>query len=159
MEKSFMSFILTFILMFIFWVLLSGHFGLILMVSAVVFSLLVAYLSHDLLLGRASLSALVGTSVRFLVYLPWLFWEIAVANFDVIYRTLHPGMLIDPEMVTFDPKLKSDVGITILANSITLTPGTVTVVAVKKGDFKVHSLTKGADMGPMVKKVKWIEGE
>ncbi len=154
-----MSFILTFILMFIFWVLLSGHFGLILMVSAVVFSLLVAYLSHDLLFGKASLSTLVAKSVRFLIYLPWLFWEIVVANFDVIYRTLHPGMLIDPEVVTFDPQLKTDIGVTILANSITLTPGTVTIEARRKGEFKVHSLTKGADMGAMVEKVKWIEGE
>ncbi len=154
-----MSFILTFILMLIFWVLLSGHFGLILVVSAVIFSLLVAYLSHDLLLGGVGLSSLIIKSVRFIAYLPWLFWEILLANFEVIYITLHPGMKIDPEVIEFDPALKTDVGITILANSITLTPGTVTIEAGKKSGFKVHSLTKGADLTEMVTKVKWIEGE
>ncbi len=154
-----MSFVLTFILMFIFWVLLSGYFSLILIVSALVFSLFVAYLSHDLLLGGVGLSSLLRKSFRFLIYLPWLFWQIVIANFDVVYRTLHPAMLIDPEMIEFDPALKTDVGITVLANSITLTPGTVTVVAGQKSGFKVHSLTKGADMNAMVEKVKWIEGK
>ena len=124
--------------MFIFWVLLSGYFGLILIVSALLFSLLVAYLSHDLLFGGVVLSSFIKKSYRFIIYLPWLSWQILVANFDVIYRTLHPAMLIDPEVIKFDPALKTDIGITILANSITLTPGTVTI-----DDKTVTLLNKG----------------
>jgi multicomponent Na+:H+ antiporter subunit E len=51
----------------------------------------------------------------------------AKANFDVAYRVLHPKMPISPGIVKVKTKLKSEIGIAFLANSITLTPGTFTV--------------------------------
>mgnify|MGYP001104138293 CR=1 FL=1 len=63
----------------------------------------------------------------FLVYTIVLFWEIIKANFDVAYRILHPKMPIKPGIVVIKTSLKSDIGKLILANSITLTPGTFTL--------------------------------
>jgi len=67
------------------------------------------------------------------VYLPVFVWEMAKANFDVAYRVLHPRMPINPGIVRVKTKLKSDMGKAILSNSITLTPGTLTVDI--KGDI------------------------
>ena len=63
----------------------------------------------------------------FAVYLPRFLWECLKANLDVAYRVLHPNLPINPGIVKVETKLKSDAGLTFLANSITLTPGTLTV--------------------------------
>ena len=62
-----------------------------------------------------------------LVYLIVLFWEVIKANFDVAYRVIHPKMPIKPGIVVIETRLKSDIAKMILANSITLTPGTFTL--------------------------------
>ncbi len=60
-------------------------------------------------------------------YIPIFIWELVKANFDVAYRVIHPSMPIKPGIVRLKTELKSDTGLTFLANSITLTPGTLTV--------------------------------
>jgi multicomponent Na+:H+ antiporter subunit E len=62
-----------------------------------------------------------------LVYVIVLFWEIIKANFDVAYRVIHPKMPVKPGIVVIKTCLKSDIAKMILANSITLTPGTFTL--------------------------------
>jgi len=72
-----------------------------------------------------------------LVYIIVLLWEIIKANFDVAYRVIHPKMPIKPGIVVIKTRLKSDIAKMILANSITLTPGTFTLDVI--GDeFLVH---------------------
>ena len=148
--------------MFGFWILLSGQFHFVLLVSGVVSSLFVAYISHDLLVGRVALSAVIAKTFRLIIYLPWLFWQIVLANLDLVYRTLHPGDKIDPHIIRFQTDLKSSKAIAILANSITLTPGTVTVVANKDGEYIVHAIAKPPAesllSGAMQSRVKKIEG-
>src|SRR3972149_2090801 len=129
--------------MFLFWILLSGEFNFVLILSAVVSSLLVAYLSHDLLIGDIDIRLAAIKIIRFIKYLPWLLWQIALSNVDLVYRTLHPKMPIEPVVIEFDTPLRTDMGITILANSITLTPGTVTLEANNKGGFIVHAIARG----------------
>ncbi len=85
-------------------------------------------------------------SARWLLYLPYLFWEIAKANVQVVYVVLHPSMPIDPSMETFSPAVPLGLPVTSLANSITLTPGTVTV-DVRDRNFHVHALTQDARDG------------
>lgn len=156
-----MSYILTAIIMFVFWIFLSGRFTFILLFSGVVSSLFVAYLSHDLLFGKVNFAKLGIMIVRFICYLPWLFWQVILANLDVAYRTLHPSMPIDPCIITFDVDLKTDAALVILANSITLTPGTVTIKADKHGRFMVHAISRSAAdgllNGDMIKKVQNLE--
>ena len=62
-----------------------------------------------------------------LVYIPVFFYECVKANLDVAYRVVHPKMPIRPGIVAIRTSLESDIGKLMLANSITLTPGTLTV--------------------------------
>lgn len=75
----------------------------------------------------------------FIVYIPALLWEIIKSNLDVAYRVLHPEMPINPGIVKVPVSLQSDYGKTLLANSITLTPGTLTL-DVLGSNFYVHWL-------------------
>jgi multicomponent Na+:H+ antiporter subunit E len=77
------------------------------------------------------------------LYVPYLLFEIAKANFEIAYVVLHPDLPIDPKMVEFDAAVWSTLPVTTLANSITLTPGTLTV-DVSKRHFTVHTLTGGS---------------
>jgi len=71
------------------------------------------------------------------MYIIVLFWEIIKANFDVAYRVIHPKMPIRPGIVVIKTRLKSDIAKMVLANSITLTPGTFTLDVI--GDeFLIH---------------------
>lgn len=63
----------------------------------------------------------------FVFYLPKFLWECLKANLDVAYRVVNPVLPINPGIVKVKTKLTSDAGLTFLANSITLTPGTMTV--------------------------------
>ena len=76
-------------------------------------------------LGFPSLS--IKMFLFFMAYIIVLFWEIIKANFDVAYRVIHPKMPIKPGIVVIETHLKSDLAKMILANSITLTPGTFTL--------------------------------
>ena len=157
-----MSFLITAIAMFIFWILLSGEFTFILITSGVVASLIVAYLSHDIFVGKADLKTETGRVFKFIVYIPWLLWEIILANVEIAYLVLNPKPLVDPQIVRFKNDLKTDLGIVTLAHSITLTPGTVTVEA-NREEFVIHAIwqksAEGIIGGEMQRKVKKIEGE
>jgi multicomponent Na+:H+ antiporter subunit E len=61
------------------------------------------------------------------IYLFVFIWECLKANFDVLYRVLHPAMPIKPGIVKVKLNLESDIGRTFLAMSITMTPGTIAV--------------------------------
>lgn len=154
-----MSFILTSLIMFTFWIILSGEFTPLLLGSGAVASLLVAYLSHDLLIGPVVVRKKASDIVRFFKYLPWLFWQIILANMDLVYRVLHPKMPIDPGFITFKNDCKTEIGMTTLANSITLTPGTVTV-DINDQEFIVHAIARepAEDLlaGEMMNRVKRI---
>jgi len=74
--------------------------------------------------------------IFFLAYLPRFFFEMAKANFDVAYRVLTGR--IRPGIVKISPGLKTDLAITVLANSITLTPGTLSVDVDEERNLYVH---------------------
>ena len=100
-------------------------------------------------LWRVSLTSPVDPSqtvrrlARFALYVPFLLWEIVKANFEIAYIVLHPDLPIDPEMVEFDAAVWSALPVTTLANSITLTPGTLTV-DVERQHMIIHTLTGSA---------------
>ncbi|KKL15646.1 hypothetical protein LCGC14_2503530, partial [marine sediment metagenome] len=98
-----MSFLITTLVMFSFWILLSGEFTFILITSGIVASLIVAYLSHDIFIGKADIKVETGRVLKFIKYLPWLLWKVILANFEIAYLVLHPKMPIDPQIVRFKP--------------------------------------------------------
>lgn len=80
---------------------------------------------------------------RLLIYLPWLGWQIVGSNLHVARRVLSPGMPIAPRMIRVRSGQQSEAGQVLLANSITLTPGTVSV-RLHPGEIEVHALTAEA---------------
>ena len=156
-----MNFVLTVLIMFVFWIFLSGEFSFILLLSGVISSLLVSYMSNDLLIGNGDMKLGFIRTIRFIRFLPWLLWQIVLANIDLAIRTLHPKMPINPMLINFKNNLKTDLGMVILANSITLTPGTVTI-DVNENEFLVHVISEKAAQslisGEMQARVKKIEG-
>ncbi len=161
--KSFLSFLITFVLMFLSWIVLSGKFDPLLLWLGGLSSLFVAYYFYDLLFPSLE-PAYIGIFFRFVLYLPWLIWEIIKANFHLLYLAFHPRMkdLIDPQIITFKTNLKSDIAIATLANAITLTPGTITVSADSDGVFRVHAIDRvsaEALPGIMLEKVAKVFGE
>ena len=157
-----MSFLLTAIILFVFWILQSGEFSFILISSGIIASLLVSYWSHDLLIGDANIKLETVRIIRFIRYLPWLFLQVIMSNIDLAYRTLHPRMPINPRIISFKNEYKTDMGKVTLGNSITLTPGTVTISA-DEDEFIVHAITKESAKtllsGKMQARIKKIEGE
>ncbi|MDP6121145.1 MAG: Na+/H+ antiporter subunit E, partial [Rhodospirillales bacterium] len=73
-------------------------------------------------------------------------WEIVKANFDVALAIVRPAMPIEPRLLLIKAGQKDDLARVIYANSITLTPGTVTI-ATEGSAFTIHALTRGAAEG------------
>lgn len=142
----FYPFVATFLIMFGIWILLSGKFDAFHLSLGVISCGIVAYLSSDLLFSSPKTRGLVGQWARFARYVPWLMAEIMKANLHVTYLVFHPRMmeLIDPRIIKFRSKLGSDLALVTFANSITLTPGTITVDVSIDGAFKVHAIDKAS---------------
>lgn len=76
-------------------------------------------------------------------YLPWLLWQIVKANFAVARLILDPRLPIQPHLIEIETRQRTDLARAVFANSITLTPGTVTVDT-DDAHFTVHALTRAA---------------
>jgi len=117
----------TAVVLFFLWLLFTSTIALQEVITGIVLVVLIAALGYRNFtsrgLGIFSLRRLGGL----LVYIPIFFWEMLKANFDVAYRVVHPRMPIRPGIVVIKTGLKTDVGKLFLANSITLTPGTLTM--------------------------------
>lgn len=89
-----------------------------------------------------------------LLYLPFLFYSMLIANLDVMYRIIHPAMPIKPGIVKVKTRLKSESGRAALANSITLTPGTLSVDITDDGHLYVHWINvKATDVGEATRRI------
>ena len=141
--------IISFFIWFLVWCGLSWPLGTRDLVIGAAVSLFVTYMTADLAArpegGRlAKKRDLIGNLKKaawFLYYIAVFLLECIKANIDVAYRVLHPDLPIRPGTVKVKVGLKSDMGLTLLANSITLTPGTTTVdIDKEKGVLYVHWL-------------------
>ena len=135
------NFTITFFLLFAFWILLSARFDAFHLTLGIICSLLVSYLSHDLLFANVRIGDIRIMAKRFLSAAPWFLGQIFSANLHVAYLALSPKMPIDPQIIRFKTKLESDISWVAMANSITLTPGTITV-DIREGEFFVHALDR-----------------
>jgi multicomponent Na+:H+ antiporter subunit E len=138
----------TFFIMMGFWILLSGKFDLFHLTLGVISSALVSFISADLFMYNPEASNRLATGFRFLLYVPWLLYQIVLSTMHVTFLAMHPKMkeLIDPTIVTFKTKLKTDLAKVALANSITLTPGTITI-RIEGQVFYVHAISRKAAAG------------
>ena len=148
------------------WLLWSGIYEPLLISFGVFSVLLTAWVANTL--GAVSNEGQpVSVGLRPLWYIPWLLKEIVLANIDVIKRILHPSLtdpqakVISPTWIKVSAKQKTRLGRTLFANSITLTPGTVSV-DVGEDYIWVHalslegaeSLIDGGEMGQTVCKLE-----
>ncbi len=141
-RSSTLPFIITFIIMIGFWLIFSGKFDLFHLSLGVVSCLLVTIFSSDLLFPSGLKTDFLSCWIRFAWYVPWLLYQILLANLHVLRLSFHPRMmeLIDPHIIEFNSHLESDIARTTFANSITLTPGTITVNVSVMGRFTVHCI-------------------
>jgi len=135
----------TFVVMLGFWVVLSGMFDAFHLSLGVISCLLVANFSHNLVFYHGYPATWFKGVVGVAAYLPWLFYQIILANLEVAWVVLHPRMLskIDPHLIRFNTSLKAPISRVTFAQSITLTPGTITV-NVDEDEFLVYALTRNA---------------
>jgi len=125
--------------LFGFWLILSGHYEPLILSFGVFSCVLVTYVAWRM--DREDRFAfVVPLSFRFVVYVAWLLKEIFKANVNVARIILDPRLPISPIMVPFKASQQSDLGRMIYANSITLTPGTITT-GTDEDIFRIHALT------------------
>ena len=95
----------------------------------------VAFITGDLFVKGIHIFKDVSCYLWFLYYIPVFIWECIKANIDVAWRVIHPNRPINPGIVKVKTSLKTDTALTFLANSITLTPGTLSVDIDQEGGF------------------------
>jgi len=132
----------VFLILFAFWLVFSGHYDTLHLSLGLVCTSLVAVFSYDLLLPDVTIPTKLLSTWRFLQYIPWLFYRIVLANLHVVYLIFRPGE-IRPRLVRFKTSLTGDLSRVTLGNSITLTPGTLTL-DIDAGEFYVHVLSDKA---------------
>lgn len=148
--------------LFGFWLVMSGYFTPFLVTMGLLVAIGVVWLAHRMdvvdheshpvhLLPRALFS-----------YWPWLLREIIKSGWDVTRIILNPRLPVSPTLLRFAPGQKTDVGLATHANSITLTPGTISIEA-GHAEFLVHAVTEagaeGIRSGEMNRRVTRFEGE
>jgi len=141
-KKRILPIVLTFIISMVTWLILSGQFDSFHISLGIVSSLIVAWLSGDLMFQNPIQKGFIARTIRFVIYIPWLIVQIFIANLHILKIVFHPRPLeiIDPKIVKFNSKLSGQMPLYILGNSITLTPGTVTIFVNVFGTYTVHAI-------------------
>lgn len=141
------------------WMLLSGYFVPLLLSLGAASVLVVIWIAHrmDVIDHEGHPIHLTG---RAFLYWPWLIFEIVKSNIDVAKVILARKMPIHPSVIEIKATQETELGQVILANSITLTPGTVTL-AIDRDIMSVHALTReaaeGLQTGDMDRRVTAME--
>ena len=160
-------FCITFAILFLVWMLLSGKWEWKFVIFGIVASLAIAYICTPFLIVTGSNKKqfyLFGCNpLKLLIYSAWLIKEIALSSLATTRLVLSPHMEYLPRIVYFSIPFKNPAATMFLANSITLTPGTITLDVLEDGVFEVHALTAEAEAslmsGVMAKKTAWLYGE
>ena len=139
--------VILFVIAFLVWSLLNWIPDYQHIIIGIFVAAFVAFLTGDLFVTRPyTLKHHLRYWYFFVYYLPVFLWEVIKANIDVAYRVLHPDLPINPGIVKVKTVLKSDTALTFLANSITLTPGTMSVdIDRDKGVLYIHWINVKAE--------------
>ena len=144
-----MNRLVTFIVIFTFWLFWSGMFDAFHIALGLISSgIVVKWSGHLFVESEQSFSRRIKEWLRFEIYAIWLLWQVVLANIQVFKLAFHPNILkaLSPKLITFNTSIKGDVAKFVFAQSITLTPGTVTV-SVNGDQFKVHAINNEAASG------------
>jgi len=129
------------VVLYLFWLALSGYFKAFLLIGGLVCTVLIVLVVQRMKLvdDEGHPAHLVRAAVT---YWPWLLWEIIKAGWAVTKAVLAPRLSISPTMTRVVASQATPAGIATYANSITLTPGTITT-AVDGNVLTVHALEQG----------------
>jgi len=146
--------------LFSFWLALSGQYNTTYYIIGITCAILVAVFGVRMAVVDEE-GHPIHLAFRALTYWPWLFWEIAKSAVNVASIILSPRLPISPTMTIIKANQKTGLGVSIFANSITLTPGTISVDVVG-GEILVHALSKSGaedlEEGTMNRRVARFEG-
>lgn len=132
----------VFVLLLAAWFFWSGHTEPLLLGLGVVSCAFVAWMSHRMAVLDSE-SFPFHLWLGLVTYVPWVLWQIVVSNIDVARVILDPKLPIHSHLFRIKLTPKTELGRVILANTITITPGTVSV-HLKKDEVIVHGLTREA---------------
>ncbi len=143
------------------WLTLSGYFKPMLLTLGVISIGFVLWLCQRMkIMDRETVPY--DATPRILRYFVWLFAEITKANMKVVKAVLNPNLEVSPTLIRVPALQKTDIGRTIFANSITLTPGTVSI-DMKGNEILVHALlnemSNPDDFEEMGQRSAWSMGE
>lgn len=141
-------FIVLTLVLFTFWVLLSGKMQPKYLIIGFGSAVISSWITLPLLRlpsasGKGYFYAFDFPYGKYFIYWFWLLKEIVKANIDIALVVLNPKLPINPQMVKFKKPMANPLAHVTLANSITLTPGTITV-DVDNGVYTIHALTDSA---------------
>lgn len=146
--------------LFAFWLLLSGHYTGLLITFGVLTCLGILALAHRMKIVDEE-GHPIHLAIGALTYWPWLAWEIVKSACNVTRLILDPKLPISPTLIKVKASQKTRIGVNIYANSITLTPGTISV-DVEANTISVHAITaQGSEdlmEGTMDRRVSVLEG-
>ncbi|MGH7274318.1 MAG: Na+/H+ antiporter subunit E [Nitrospiria bacterium] len=153
--QSVTGFVRNATLLFLLWLLLSNRSEPLFIALGLFSAVAIAWL-HDKQPGPHNPTI---PFFRFMVYLPWLGYRIGLSNLHVARLILHPRLPIAPKMIRYRTKLHHPAAVALLANSITLTPGTITA-EVNSPELVVHALdgdsTEDLTTGKFEKEIAWV---
>lgn len=132
--KKWTSILSTFILCYLFWILLLMQdfnifkLGIQELSVGIVVSVIVSFFTNKYLIKEDGLWLFKKNRIlNLIIFIPIYTWEVIKANWDVAKRALSPKIKIEPAIVKIETDINSDWGLSMLANCITLTPGTITM--------------------------------
>ena len=140
--------ITIFVLLLVTWVAFSGKLDAFHLGLGALSSLIVTWLSQDLLFEdrKKDLGQRLSEAARFISYVLWLLWQIVLANVHVFKLAMTDAgqKEMSPRVVKFKTKLKTDFAKFVYANSITLTPGTITI-QINGSEYLVHAISEAVE--------------
>jgi len=126
-KKASTPYLFTFLVCFLLWLLLTGSLNPDEVLAGLFISVVVSVISAQRLSILNGVRFSLNSPVALIQYLGYFFKALFIANIDLAKRILSPDLPINPGMVEVETTMQSDLGKLLLANSITLTPGTLTV--------------------------------
>ena len=139
METKTKSRIIVFIFAFLVWAALTDIKNYQEVIIGLAIAFIISLVAGQFLITTEKSRGIVKRFAHFILYIFRFVWEMIKANLEVAYLVIHPKVPIKPGIVKIKTKLNKDSAITVLANSITLTPGTLTIdVNKEKQELYIH---------------------
>ena len=134
---NFKRFISTLVIYFLFWLAYTSSFAIEEVIIGILIATILSLFTYKSFTQIRSENSILKRLITFISYIPIFITEMVKANIDVARRVLNPNLPINPGVVKITTNLKSDYAKLFLANSITLTPGTLTM-DVKDNNLYIH---------------------